>query len=129
MFTDCKIEPSVLLCCIEYNIMYYNIIRTVCTFNRQIRFQYLGNFRLYFFCCSNIFLSCLIKSGIDIGMMPGKRRRGHPRIMQYIDNIKKWTKASLEENVSVLRLTEDRTSWRERNCAAGAANVRTVYTD
>ena len=49
--------------------------------------------------------------------------------MQYIDNIKKWTKASLEENVSVLRLTEDRTSWRERSCAAGAANVRTDDAD
>ena len=46
--------------------------------------------------------------------------------MQYIDNIKEWTKASLEENV---RLTEDRTSWRERNCAAGAANVRTDDAD
>ena len=34
--------------------------------------------------------------------MPGKRRRGRPR-MQYIDRIKKWTRASLEENV---RLTE-----------------------
>ena len=34
--------------------------------------------------------------------------------MQYIDNIKKWTRASLEENV---RLTEDRAAWRERSCA------------
>ena len=42
--------------------------------------------------------------------------------MQCIDIIKKWTKASLEENV---RLTEERTAWRERNCAAGAVNVRT----
>ena len=46
--------------------------------------------------------------------------------MQYIDNIKKWTRASLEENV---RLTEDRTAWRERSCAAGAANVRTDAAD
>ena len=46
-----------------------------------------------------------------LGMMPGKRRRGRPR-MQYIDNIKKWTRTSLEENV---RLTEDRTAWHERN--------------
>ena len=53
-------------------------------------------------------------------MIPGKRRRG-PR-MQYIDNIKKWAKASLKENV---RLTEDITSWHERSCAAGAANIRT----
>ena len=48
-------------------------------------------------------------------------------MMQYIDNIKKWTRASLEENV---RRTEDRTSsWRERSCATGAANVRTDDAD
>ena len=46
--------------------------------------------------------------------------------MQYIDSIKKWTRASLEENV---RLTEDRTAWREISCAAGAANVRTDDAD
>ena len=46
--------------------------------------------------------------------------------MQSIDNIKKWTKASLEENV---RLTEDRTAWREISCSAGAANVRTDDAD
>ena len=57
--------------------------------------------------------------------MPWKRRRGRPR-MQYIDNIKKWTRASLEENV---RLTEDRTAWRERSCAAGVANLRTDDAD
>ena len=45
---------------------------------------------------------------------------------RYIDNIKKWTRASLEENV---RWTEDRTAWRERSCAAGAANVRTDDAD
>ena len=45
----------------------------------------------------------LVKTCI-LGMMSGKRRRGRPR-MQYIDNIKKWTKASLEKKV---RLTEDR---------------------
>ena len=44
----------------------------------------------------------------------------------YIDNIKKRTRASLEENV---RLTEDRTAWCERSCAAGAANVRTDDSD
>ena len=60
-----------------------------------------------------------------LGMMSGKRRRGRPR-MQYIDNIKKWTRASLEENV---RRTEDRTAWRVRSCAAGAANVRTDDAD
>ena len=58
----------------------------------------------------------LVKTCI-LGMMPGKRKRGRPR-MQYIDNINKWTRASLEENV---RLTEHRTAWRERSCAAGAA--------
>ncbi len=46
--------------------------------------------------------------------------------MENIDNINKWTRASLEENV---RLTEDRTAWRERSCAAGAANVRTDDAD
>ena len=66
----------------------------------------------------------LVKTCI-LGMMPGKRRRGRPR-MQYIDNIKKWTRTSPKENV---RLTEDRTAWRERSCAAGAANVRTDDAD
>ena len=51
-------------------------------------------------------------------MMSGKRKRGRPR-MQYIDNIKKWTRASLEENVRQ----------SERSCAAGAANVRTDDAD
>ena len=46
--------------------------------------------------------------------------------MQYIDNIKTWTRVSVEENV---RLTEDRTEWRERSYAAGAANVRTDDAD
>ena len=61
------------------------------------------------------------KLGNDVG---GKKE-GRP-MMQYIDKIKKWTNASLEEN---LRLTEDITSWRERSCAAGAANVRTDDAD
>ena len=64
----------------------------------------------------------LVKTCI-LGVMPG-RKEGAPR-MQYIDNIKKWTGASLEETV---RLTEDRTAWRERSCAAGAANVRTFLS-
>ena len=46
--------------------------------------------------------------------------------MQNIDNIKKWTRASLEENI---RVTEDRTAWHKRSCAAGAANVRTDLAD
>ena len=54
----------------------------------------------------------------------GEKKKGRPR-MQYIDNIKKWTRTSLEENV---RMTEDRTVW-ERSCAAGAANVRTDDAD
>ena len=66
---------------------------------------------------------CYLVKTCILGMMPGKRRRGHPRI-QYIGNIKKWKKASLEENV---RLTEDRTAWRERSCAAGAANVSKYF--
>ena len=68
---------------------------------------------------SNLVKTCIL------GMMSGKRRRGRPK-MQYIDTIKKWTKASLEENV---RLTQDRTAWRERSCAVGAANVRTDDAD
>ena len=46
--------------------------------------------------------------------------------MLFINNIKKWTRASLEGNV---RLTEDRTAWRDRSCAPGAANVRTHDAD
>ena len=55
----------------------------------------------------------------------GEKKAGRTR-MQYIDNINKWTRSSLEENVS---LTEDRTAWREISCAAGAANVRTDDAD
>ena len=55
----------------------------------------------------------------------GGKKKGRLR-MQYIDNIKKWTRASLEENVSVKK---DRTPWRERSCAAGAANIRTDDAD
>ena len=58
----------------------------------------------------------LVKTCI-LGMMTGKRRRGHHR-MQYIDNIKKWTRTSLEQNMRM-------TSRRERSSAAGAANVIT----
>ena len=46
--------------------------------------------------------------------------------MQYIDNIKKWTRASLEANI---RLAADRRAWHEISCAAGAANVRTDDAD
>ena len=53
----------------------------------------------------------------------GERIRGRPR-MQYIDNINKWTIASLEENILV---AEDRTAWHKRSC--GAANVRTDDVD
>ena len=56
-----------------------------------------------------------------LGNDAGGKKEGRP-MMQYIDKIKKWTNASLEEN---LRLTE----WRERSCAAGAANVRTDDAD
>ena len=48
-------------------------------------------------------------------------KKGRPR-MQYIDNIKKWTNASLEENV---RVAEDRTACRKRNCAAGTSELTT----
>ena len=62
----------------------------------------------------NLVKTCLL------GMMSGKRRSLR---MQYIDNIKKWTRASLEENI---RVTEDRTTWHNKSCAAGAANVLTT---
>ena len=55
----------------------------------------------------------------------GEKKKGRPR-MQYIDNIKKWTWTSLEENV---RVTDGRTAWRKIRCAAGAANVRTDDAD
>ena len=58
-------------------------------------------------------------------MMPWKRRTGRPR-MQYIDNIKKWTRASLEENITV---TGDGTAWCKRSSAAGAADVITDDAD
>ena len=45
---------------------------------------------------------------------------------QCIDNIEKWTRASLEENI---RVTEDRTAWRKISCATGTANVRTDDAD
>ena len=70
-------------------------------------------------------INCNLVNTCILGMMPGKRRRGRPR-MQYIDNIKKWTTDHLEENV---RLTEDRTAWPKRSCAAGATNVRTDDTE
>ena len=45
-----------------------------------------------------------------LGVMPRKRRR-----MQYIDNIKKWTRASLEK----VRVPDDiGAAWRKRSCAA-----------
>ena len=62
---------------------------------------------------------CNLDKTCILGMMPGKRRRGRPR-MQYINNIKKWIRASLEENI---RMTEDRTTWRKSSCAAGATNI------
>ena len=45
----------------------------------------------------------------DVGKMKRRVR------MQYFDNIKKWTRASLEENV---RLTQDRTAWMKISGAA-----------
>ena len=45
----------------------------------------------------NLVKTCILE------MMHGKRRKGRPR-MQHIDNIKKWTRASLEGNI---RVTED----------------------
>jgi len=54
------------------------------------------------------------------GTMPGARRRGRPRTA-WMDNIKTWTRLSVEEPV---RITEDRDKWRkylheERNRTGG----------
>ena len=68
---------------------------------------------------SNLVKTCIL------GMMPGKRRRGHPG-MQYIDNVhQEVDNGSSEENV---RLNEGRTAWHKRSCTAGATNVN-VRTD
>ena len=51
----------------------------------------------------------------------GEKKKGRAR-MQYIYDIKMWTRASLEENI---RVPDDRTAWRHnRSCAAGATNVK-----
>ena len=52
--------------------------------------------------------SCLEKE-IMQGTMPGARRRGRPRTA-WMDNIKTWTRLSVEESV---RMTEDRDTWRK----------------
>jgi len=52
--------------------------------------------------------NCLEKE-IMQGTMPGVRRRGRPRTA-WIDNIKSWTRLSVEKSV---RMTEDRDSWRK----------------
>ena len=51
----------------------------------------------------------------------GGKKKGRPR-MQYIDNIMKWTRASLEENI---RVAEDRTAWCKRSGAARGAELGT----
>ena len=59
---------------------------------------------------------CNLAKTCILGMMPGERRISqYPGAlrMQNIDNTKKWTKASSEENIRV--------TWRKRSCAAGAA--------
>ena len=55
----------------------------------------------------------------------GEKKKGHPR-MQYIDNIKKWARASLEENI---RVAHDRTLEQHGVKEVGAANVRTDDAD
>ena len=46
--------------------------------------------------------------------------------MQYTDNVKKWTRTSLEENT---RMTDDRAVLRKEVFKAGGANVRTDDAD
>ena len=50
--------------------------------------------------------------------MPGARRRGRPRTA-WIDNIKSWTRLSVEESI---RMTEDRDKWKKY--VHGVANPR-----
>jgi len=52
--------------------------------------------------------NCLEKE-IMQGTMPGVRRRGRPRTA-WIDNIKSWTRLSVEESI---RMTEDTDKWRK----------------
>ena len=52
------------------------------------------------------------------GTMPGLRRRGRPRTA-CIDNIKSWTRLSVEESI---RMTQDRDKWRKY--VHGVANPR-----
>jgi len=61
--------------------------------------------------------SCLEK-GIMQGSMPGAQRRGRPRTA-WMDNIKTWTRLSVEESV---RTTDDRDKWRKY--VHGVANAR-----
>ena len=49
----------------------------------------------------------------------GEKKTGRPR-MQYTDNIKKWTRASLEENV---RMADHRAAWHKISCAAEDARL------
>ena len=51
----------------------------------------------------------------------GGKKKGRNR-MQYIDNINKLTRASLEENI---RVAYHRTAWHKISYADGAANART----
>jgi len=52
--------------------------------------------------------NCLEKE-IMQGTMPGVHRRGRPHTA-WIDNVKSWTRLSVEESV---RMTEDRDKWRK----------------
>ena len=62
-----------------------------------------------------------------LGMVPRKRRKApQDAVGPYIDDIKKWSRASLEENI---RVAEDRTAWHKISSTAGAANVRTDDAD
>ena len=54
-----------------------------------------------------------------------QRKKGRGAVA-YIDNINKWTRTFLEENITV---AEGRTACRKLSCAAGAGNVRTDDAD
>jgi len=59
--------------------------------------------------CGNKGVSCLEKEIMQLGTMPGARRRERPRT-SLMDNINTWTGLSVEESI---RMTEGRYKWRK----------------
>ena len=63
---------------------------------------------------------CDLTRSALFGRMPGPRRRGRPRL-QYTDNVKKWTRRTLTENV---RLAQHREEWRQTSRRVAVAAHR-----